>query len=259
MKAPIIVESRRKKRAAVEKTCPGALILDVTSRGEEPWLRFSPFYPHGGIPVPNAPGTFAQSVEGLWQGLKVFEHEDIDPSRWQITDLRGIKRAGRTRGRVLGHRFGVGGGVLLGYRDARCRVYLPAYRWVLENRLVAEVGAAAVGGGGGAGRAARLRDQRGHRGPVPSPVPRRPGEALPGGDVARDGPLRRAAGLGSVARSPPLRGRFETHGKRSATCWRAGKPGRQKYPLADRISTHSRYNFMQVFAGWANATGLGTV
>jgi hypothetical protein len=83
--------------------------------------------------------TFAQSVEGLWQGLKVFEKEDIDPSRWQITDLRGIKWAGRSRGKVLGHRFGVGSNVLLGYRDARCQIYLPAYRWVLENRLAAEV------------------------------------------------------------------------------------------------------------------------
>lgn len=136
---PIHVESRRKNRATVEKAWPGAWIIDVTSKGEPPWVRFSPFYPHGGIPVPNTLGTMAQSVEGLWQGLKVFEHEDIDPSRWEIDDMQGIKRAGRTRGRVLGHRFGVGSGVLLGYREARYRIYLPAYRWVLENCLAAEV------------------------------------------------------------------------------------------------------------------------
>jgi hypothetical protein len=29
--------------------------------------------------------------------------------------------------------------VLLGYLDARLQIYLPAYRWVLENRLDAEV------------------------------------------------------------------------------------------------------------------------
>jgi hypothetical protein len=135
----VVVESRRKKQATVERAWPGALILDVTSRGEEPWVRFSPFYPHGGIPVPNSPDTFAESVEGLWQGLKVFENEDIDPSRWQVTDMKGIKRSGPTRGKVLGHRFGVNSEVLLGYRDARHRIYLPAYRWVLENRLAAEV------------------------------------------------------------------------------------------------------------------------
>jgi len=137
---PIHVESRRKRRDTVEKAWPDALILDVTSRGEEPWVRFSPFYPHGSIPVPNTPGTFAQSVEGLWQGLKVLEREDIDPSRWEITSMKGIKRAGGKQGKVLGHRFGVGNPVLLGYRDARMRIYLPAYRWVLENRLAAEVG-----------------------------------------------------------------------------------------------------------------------
>ena len=136
---PILVESRRKKRTTLEKFWPGALVVDGTSRGEEPWVRFSPFFPHGGIPVPNSPGLFAQSVEGLWQGLKVFENEDIDPSRWEVTDMRGIKRAGRKRGKVLGHRFGVGSDVLLGYRDARYRIYLPAYRWVVENRLAEEV------------------------------------------------------------------------------------------------------------------------
>jgi hypothetical protein len=136
----IIVESRRKKPDTITKAHPGALVLGVTSRGEEPWIRFSPFFPHGGIPVPNTPGVFARSVEGLWQGLKVFEHEDIDPGRWDITDMQGIKRAGRTRGKVLGHRFGVRSDVLLGYREARYRIYLPAYRWVLENRLVSEVG-----------------------------------------------------------------------------------------------------------------------
>jgi hypothetical protein len=41
--------------------------------------------------------------------------------------------------RTRGHRFGVGSDVLLGYREARYNIYLPAYRWVLENRLAAEV------------------------------------------------------------------------------------------------------------------------
>jgi len=99
-----------------------------------------PVLPARRHPRPNSPGTFARSVEGLWQGLKVFEHEGVDPSRWEVTTMRGIKRAGRSRGKVLGHRLGVGGTLLLGYREARHRIYLPAYRWVLENRLAAEVG-----------------------------------------------------------------------------------------------------------------------
>jgi hypothetical protein len=67
--------------------------------------------------------------------LKVFELEDIDPRKWAISNMAGIKRSGTSRGRVRGHRFGVGNETLLGYRDARYRIYLPAYLWVLENRL----------------------------------------------------------------------------------------------------------------------------
>jgi hypothetical protein len=135
----IAVESRRKTPASLEKLRPGAAVIDVTSKGVEPWVRFSPFYPHGGIPIPNSPSESAQSVEGLWQGLKVFEKEDVDPRKWAITNLSGIKRGGKSRGAVLGHRFGIGSDVLLGYLDARVRIYLPAYKWVLENRLVAQV------------------------------------------------------------------------------------------------------------------------
>ncbi len=135
----VVVESRRKKLASVEKRWPAATIVDVTSKAGAPWVRFSPFYPHGGIPIPGTPSETAQSVEGLWQGLKVFEREDIDARKWTITNMAGIKRAGKSRGSVLGHRFGVGSSELLGYREARLRIYLPAYKWVLENRLTSEV------------------------------------------------------------------------------------------------------------------------
>lgn len=135
----VAVESRRKKLASVEKAWPGAAVVDVTSKGAEPWVRFSPFFPHGGIPIPNTPDQTAESVEGLWQGLKVFGREDIDPGKWAITDMAGIKRGGKSRGAVRGHRFGVGSDILLGYRDARFLIYLPAYKWVLEHRLASEV------------------------------------------------------------------------------------------------------------------------
>ena len=135
----IAVESRRKKPDTLEKLWPGATVIDVTSKGAEPWVRFSPFYPHGGVPIPNTPSETAQSVEGLWQGLKVFEREDIEPRKWVITDMSGIKRGGKSRGAVRGHRFGVGSDTLLGYRDARFRIYLPAYKWVLEHRLASQV------------------------------------------------------------------------------------------------------------------------
>src|SRR5438445_5621679 len=61
-----------RRRKGIEARYPGAAVVDVTSRGPEPWVRFSPFYPHGGIPVPYSPGVESESVEGIWQALKVF-------------------------------------------------------------------------------------------------------------------------------------------------------------------------------------------
>ncbi len=132
---PFVVASRRLSAARLEKTYPGACFIDVTSKGEEPWVRFSPFYPHGGIPVPLSPGYEAMSVEGIWQALKVFEHADVDFSKMRVTSMSGLKRSARSFGPVHGHRAGVHGEVLLDYQTARRRIYLPAYRWVLDHRL----------------------------------------------------------------------------------------------------------------------------
>lgn len=131
----VVVESRRKKLETIKSHYPDATIIDVTSKSSEPWVRFSPFFPHGDIPIPNS-DLKGESVEGIWQGMKVFEKEDIDPSKWAITTMKGIKRSDASRGRVLGHQCGP---ALLGYLDARRKIYLPSYRWVLENKLVAEV------------------------------------------------------------------------------------------------------------------------
>jgi hypothetical protein len=146
---PFLVKSRR---ASVEKLLAqhaGASVVDVTSRGPEPWVRFSPFYPHGDIPVPFSPGRTAMSVEGIWQGLKVFEKADMDPATLQITTMKGIKRTVRTFGRVLGHRAGLAEARLVPYAEARREIYLPTYRWVLEHKLAAEVAALRKLGEGG--------------------------------------------------------------------------------------------------------------
>ncbi len=73
------------------------------------------------------------TVEGIWQGLKVFETADVDPSKLSIVNMKGIKRSVRKYGKVLGHRAGLTGSQLLSYGEARRKIYLPSYRWVLEN------------------------------------------------------------------------------------------------------------------------------
>lgn len=136
---PIIIESKRKKLDTIHKAYPDTIIIDVTSKGSEPWVKFSPFFPHGNIPVPFSPDVVSASVEGIWQGLKVFETADIDVDKFEITTMRNLKRTVRKHGKVLGHRKGVHSDQLLSYQEARYQIYIPSYQWVLENCLVEEV------------------------------------------------------------------------------------------------------------------------
>lgn len=70
---PYFIARRGTSPAMLQQRYGSARIIDVTSRSSEPWVHFSPFYPHGNIPVPLSPGYVGESVEGIWQGLKVFE------------------------------------------------------------------------------------------------------------------------------------------------------------------------------------------
>ena len=130
----IYIESKKKSMTTLLKKYPTAKILDVTSKGEEPWVKVSPFYPHGEIPIPHSPNHFAVSVEGIWQGLKVFELEDIDKSKFEVKNMKGIKRTVRKFGKPLGHRKGINGTELLDYLTARKEIYLRAYGWLLDNK-----------------------------------------------------------------------------------------------------------------------------
>ncbi|WP_433204128.1 DUF6939 family protein [Dactylosporangium sp. CS-047395] len=116
-----------------------ATVVDVTSRGPHPWVRFSPFYPHGGIPVPLTPGVTATSVEAIWQALKVFATADVDRTLLQATRMTGLKRTVTRYGQVRGHRAGLNSPDLLDYETARRRIYLPAYRHVLDHNLTPEL------------------------------------------------------------------------------------------------------------------------
>ncbi len=134
-KPMIYIESKKKKLETLKKEYPDAMIVDVTSKAEDEFVKFSPFYPHGGIPVPFTDPSVASSVEGIWQGLKVFENADVDTHAFYITDMKGLKRTVRRFGPCLGHRKGVKGQELLGYIEARKLIYLPCYKWVLEHKL----------------------------------------------------------------------------------------------------------------------------
>lgn len=133
----VIIKNKRCSRENILKEYPNAEIFDVTSKGEHKTL--SPFYPHGGIPVPFSGSVTSQSVEGIWQGLKVFEREGIDFSCFDNKTMKNLKRTIRTHGRCLGHQKGIGSKQLLGYIEARKQIYVPSYIWMLENKCQKEI------------------------------------------------------------------------------------------------------------------------
>lgn len=131
----IIIESKRKKIENILKKYPDAIIADVTSNAKDGLVKLSPFFPHGDIPVPFSDGVVAECVEGIWQGLKVFENEGIDKSMFRNKTMKNIKRTVRTHGKVLGHQKGVNSSVILGYVEAKQQIYIPTFKWVLENKV----------------------------------------------------------------------------------------------------------------------------
>ncbi|MGL4363547.1 MAG: DUF6939 family protein [Cellulosilyticaceae bacterium] len=139
----IYIVNKKTKDLTILNKYPNAFVIDVSSKGEQPWVKFSPFYPHGEIPIPplknNHSQYFSQTVEGIWQGLKVFDGADIDRSKFEIKNMEGIKRTVRKFGKPLGHRFGVNGTQLLDYPTARKEIYLRSYAWVLDNLLQNEI------------------------------------------------------------------------------------------------------------------------
>lgn len=131
----IIIESKRKKPENILKNYPNAILADVTSHAKDGLVKLSPFFPHYGIPVPFSPGYTATCVEAIWQGLKVFEHQGIDINMFQNDTMKNLKRTVRKYGKPLGHQKGVNSMELLGYIEARKQIYIPTYKWVLENKV----------------------------------------------------------------------------------------------------------------------------
>lgn len=129
----IYIVSKRRKLDSIKKQYPNAIICDVTSTSPNSLVILSPFYPHMNIPIPFSPNYTGASVEGIWQGLKVFVGEDIDINSFTNTSMKNIKRTCKTRGKVLGHRKGIHGIEILDYKSAKLYIYIPSYKWVLDN------------------------------------------------------------------------------------------------------------------------------
>ena len=121
-----IVNKRAVKRIHEYKN-KGYTIVDVTSKSDS-FAELSPFYPHGNITYKQ---YTSKRVEGLWQGLKLFENAGMDTTKFEITSMKNIKRK---CGKVLGHTPD-----LLDYVTAREQIYIPAYTQVLKEKAKSKV------------------------------------------------------------------------------------------------------------------------
>ncbi len=137
MKINMVIKHKRCSVENILKEYPNSVIIDVTSKGE--YKTLSPFYPHGGIPIPFSGNVTSQSVEGIWQGLKVFKNEGIDFSCFDNKTMKNLKRTNRTHGWCIGHQKGLGSKELLGYLSSRREIYVPSYNWMLENKCQKEI------------------------------------------------------------------------------------------------------------------------
>lgn len=130
----IYIANKRSKIENIMKRYPGATILDITSDSQKNYAQWlSPFYPHNNIPIPFTEGLTATCVEAVWQGLKVFANSDVDFNTFRNDTMKGLKRTVRKYGVPLGHRKGAYGKELLDYETARKLIYIPTYKWVLDN------------------------------------------------------------------------------------------------------------------------------
>jgi hypothetical protein len=138
------------------------ILCDVTSKSTTEYNRFSPFYPWGEIPMPSyfeeddpvLRKRRSMSVEGIWQGLKMLPKkvppEGVDLTRFETEPKpTGFKRGGRQAVSWGVCHYGGGGspggdcpglsGKQLEYIDARNKIYLPTYTWVLDNKLQEDI------------------------------------------------------------------------------------------------------------------------
>jgi hypothetical protein len=108
-------------RYHVENLPAGSVVYDVSSYADAPFCQLSPMWVHGGIPVPGTRET-SDTVEGVWQGLKVIRGKTA-PRYFRGP---GAKRGGKPAGHLFGKK-------LLGVVEARRLIYVPIYEWMLEN------------------------------------------------------------------------------------------------------------------------------
>ncbi len=84
----------------------------------------SPFTIYRGIPVPGQKNTFSDTVEGIWQGLKIIKGK----TDFSYFHGKGRKRLGRPSGHLYKDRR-------IGLIEARKKIYVPSFEFIWANRI----------------------------------------------------------------------------------------------------------------------------
>lgn len=122
----IILESKR-NAAMIQRKYPNALVKDMSERH-----KLSPFYSHEGIRVPFTDGYTGVSVAAIWNSLMVFEDADVD---MELRNIR-IHTLGRKHvGNFVGIRQGYFNNYIMDVVEARKKILIPMYRWMLEQKV----------------------------------------------------------------------------------------------------------------------------
>lgn len=108
------------------------LIVDFSKIKSTPFNQLSTYFPWGDIPVPYSPGSMGMSLHSIWEGLKVFELCDVD-TKFIKKNIRAI-RSQNECGKLLGFRRGIDGHCIFEEIEARKRIYIKIYKWILENK-----------------------------------------------------------------------------------------------------------------------------
>lgn len=111
----------------------GIDLVDMRATAPQPFCRLSFDYQHGQIPVVGMSGMYGESVTGIFEALKLVGREGMR-GHVNVGYLMGPgrERAVSADEWVSGHLYG---GRPVALAEARRRILIPAYVWVLTHRV----------------------------------------------------------------------------------------------------------------------------
>lgn len=95
------------------KECHNAIVIDLT----QSWNKLSPYYLYGDIPINNTPYQYSSSVNEVWQKLYMNK-----------------KHNGVCKDALF--RKGIGINEYYTYEEARRKILIPTYRWMLQEKTL---------------------------------------------------------------------------------------------------------------------------